>query len=247
MARLSIHWQILIAIALAVLAGSWRENATIAGVPLPGIFDFLGTLFISALKMLIVPLVCSSMIVGVRAWSRRQSRPAWPADGDVLPDHDDLGDCHGNGPGQRRSSRASSDGRPDRRASWRSAERNAARSAEEIADKGFGDMLDVFLSIVPTNVISAAAGDDMLGVIFFSMLFGYFMARLDHSYADPLFRFWTGVFQIMMRMTEWVMKFAPVGVFGLVAQVGRQDRAGCRRAADHVRGGRSGGAGGARA
>ena len=65
--------------------------------------------------------------------------------------------------------------------------------AEDIADKGFGDLLDVFLGIVPTNVVSAAAADDLLGVIFFSVLFGYFMARLDHGYADPLLRFWTGV------------------------------------------------------
>jgi Na+/H+-dicarboxylate symporter len=34
-----------------------------------------------------------------------------------------------------------------------------------------------------------------------------------------MFKFWDGVFNVMMRMTEWIMKFAPIGVFGLVAAV----------------------------
>ena len=59
----------------------------------------------------------------------------------------------------------------------------------------------------------------MLGIIFFCVLFGFFMSRLEHGLAEPLFTFWSGVFQVMMKITEWVMKFAPIGVFGLVARV----------------------------
>ena len=59
----------------------------------------------------------------------------------------------------------------------------------------------------------------MLGIIFFAILFGYFMTHLTHELAEPLFKFWDGVFNVMMRMTEWIMKFAPIGVFGLVAKV----------------------------
>ena len=64
--RLALHWQILIAIAIAVPAGLLAgEDAGILGVSFSSVFDFLGTLFINALKMLIVPLIASSMIVGV--------------------------------------------------------------------------------------------------------------------------------------------------------------------------------------
>src|SRR5512146_2672221 len=64
--RLALHWQILIAIAIAVPAGLLAgEEAGILGVSFYSVFDFVGTLFISALKMLIVPLIASSMIVGV--------------------------------------------------------------------------------------------------------------------------------------------------------------------------------------
>jgi Na+/H+-dicarboxylate symporter len=59
----------------------------------------------------------------------------------------------------------------------------------------------------------------MLGIIFFAILFGYFMTHLTHELAETLFKFWDSVFHVMMRMTEWIMKFAPIGVFGLVAAV----------------------------
>jgi Na+/H+-dicarboxylate symporter len=59
----------------------------------------------------------------------------------------------------------------------------------------------------------------MLGIIFFAILFGYFMTHLSHDYAEPLFKFWDGMFHVMMKMTEWIMKFAPIGVFGLVGAV----------------------------
>jgi Na+/H+-dicarboxylate symporter len=42
---------------------------------------------------------------------------------------------------------------------------------------------------------------------------------LEHELSEHLYRFWDGVFHLMMRMTEWIMKFAPIGVFGLVAAV----------------------------
>ena len=64
--RLPLHWQILIAIGLAAVAGSWAgETGAIGGITWLSLFDFLGTMFINALKMLIVPLISSSIIVGV--------------------------------------------------------------------------------------------------------------------------------------------------------------------------------------
>ena len=73
MNKLELHWQILIAISLAAIAG-WSVNVTIAsgvedpsflGISLIGFFDYIGSLFLNALKMIIVPLIFSSIIVGV--------------------------------------------------------------------------------------------------------------------------------------------------------------------------------------
>ncbi|MEO6697427.1 MAG: dicarboxylate/amino acid:cation symporter, partial [Gammaproteobacteria bacterium] len=52
-----------------------------------------------------------------------------------------------------------------------------------------------------------------------SLLFGYFMTRLTGRNGEVLRGFWQGVFEVMMHITGWVMKFAPIGVFALVAKV----------------------------
>jgi Na+/H+-dicarboxylate symporter len=73
--------------------------------------------------------------------------------------------------------------------------------------------------MVPVNIVSAAAQGQMLGMIFFSLLFGYFISRIQGDHADTQKHFWRGILDVMMQMTEWVMKFAPIGVFALVAKV----------------------------
>jgi Na+/H+-dicarboxylate symporter len=213
-----LNRQVLIALVLAIVAGlAVDESATLFGVSVPGLFDFIGTLFVSALKMLIVPLVAASVIVGVAngGAAARVGRlslrtvtfflvTSIPAIvlGMLLVEVLRPGLAGG---------RAASD--------MLDLGAAGADLAEELGDKGFGDMLDMFLSIIPSNVFGAAAGDDLLGLVFFSVLFGYFMARLDRGLAEPLHRFWTAVFQIMLHMTDWVLHFAPVGVFCLVARV----------------------------
>jgi proton glutamate symport protein len=66
MRKLQLHWQILIAIAAGIAAG-WLsgEEGALFGVTFFSVYEFVGTLFINALKMLIVPLIMSSIIVGV--------------------------------------------------------------------------------------------------------------------------------------------------------------------------------------
>jgi Na+/H+-dicarboxylate symporter len=216
--ELKLHWQILLAILLAVLAGSLAgETAAIGPVPLVSVFEFLGTLFINALKMLIVPLIASSIIVGVAG----------------IGSSGNLGKLGGKTllfyavttlaailvgllfvdvvkPGIV-------NGVPARDLLALDADTSGLR--ESIGDRGAGDVVQIFLRMVPPNIVNAAAQGEMLGIIFFCLLFGFFMTRLEHSLAEPLFRFWSGVFQVMMRMTEWIMMFAPIGVFGLVARV----------------------------
>jgi len=73
MKKIELHWQILIAIVLAGLAGwavnsavaSGIENPSILGISAIGLFDYVGSLFLNALKMIIVPLIMSSIVIGV--------------------------------------------------------------------------------------------------------------------------------------------------------------------------------------
>jgi len=88
-----------------------------------------------------------------------------------------------------------------------------------IAGRGLGELPQIILRAVPQNILAAAAANEMLALIFFSALFGFFMSQIDHDLASTLYRFTSGVFETMILITHWVMKFAPYGVFGLVAAV----------------------------
>ena len=91
--------------------------------------------------------------------------------------------------------------------------------AEKVEGKGGGDIVAVFLRMVPANIVSAAAEGQMLGLIFFSLLFGYFLTKIKAPQGETLKNFWQGTLDVMMEITNWVMKFAPLGVFALVAKV----------------------------
>jgi proton glutamate symport protein len=89
----------------------------------------------------------------------------------------------------------------------------------KVEGKGAGDLTAIFLRMVPTNIVAAAANGQMLGLIFFALLFGYFMTQIAAAKKSVILTFWNAVLDVMMKMTDWVMKFAPLGVFGLVAKV----------------------------
>ncbi len=225
MTKLALHWQILIAIFLAVVAG-WLVNIAGAGdpaspnlfgVPFLAVFNYIGEMFLSALKMIIVPLIMSSIIVGMAG----------------IGSSGNLGSLGGRTLFFYLSTSVAAillglvlvnlvkpgiiDGEPA--GDLLALDVSAAQVAEQVGDRGAGDVADLFLRMIPENVVLAAAEGEMLGLIFFALLFGYFMTRIGHELADILYKFWDSVFNVMMRMTEWIMMFAPIGVFGLVAAV----------------------------
>lgn len=218
MIKMKLHWQILVALLLAVVCGSLSgTDAGLLGVSFYAVFNFIGTLFLNALKMLIVPLVVSSIIVGIAgigsgsAFSRLGLKTLlYYVTTSLLAILVGLVMVNMVAPGMV-------DGEPARHLIGLSE--NAGDVASKVAGKGVGDLVNIFLRMVPTNVIAAAADGQMLGLIFFSLLFGFFMTKIDEPYAESLYKFWQGMFQVMMQITDWVMKFAPIGVFGLVAKV----------------------------
>jgi Na+/H+-dicarboxylate symporter len=109
------------------------------------------------------------------------------------------------------------DGQPAKDRIGLSAE--TASVTDKVAGRSGKDIVEVFLRMVPENVLKDAAANEMLGVIFFSLLFGYFMTRISDKPRRALEEFWQGIYEVMLRMTDWVMLFAPVGVFALAAKV----------------------------
>jgi Na+/H+-dicarboxylate symporter len=73
--------------------------------------------------------------------------------------------------------------------------------------------------MVPENVIAAAARFELLPIIFFSILFGIFLLATHSSRRAPVEAFFHGVFEVMMRMTMFVVSLAPVGIAALIAKL----------------------------
>jgi proton glutamate symport protein len=217
MRRVPFHWQILIALAAAFLIGGWAgETATIFGVRLIDIFGFVGQLFLKALRMLIVPLIASAIVTAVaslgsdRSFGRLGAKTlAFFLGSSLIAVLIGLALVNWIRPGQIEGGPA---------ALGLTADPEAVHQA--VGERGARDVVEVFLRMVPDNVVAAAADNaDILALLVFSMLFGYFTGRIEGAPGETLKLFWKGVYEVMVRITGLVMKFAPIGIFALVARV----------------------------
>ncbi|EPL6960117.1 glutamate/aspartate:proton symporter GltP [Acinetobacter baumannii] len=89
-------------------------------------------------------------------------------------------------------------------------------TTEEVQSQSHG-IIQTILSLIPTNIISSMAHGEMLPVIFFAVLFGIGLSSLPATTKDPLLNVFHAVSETMFRVTHIIMKYAPVGVFGLIA------------------------------
>lgn len=214
--KLKLHWQILIALGLAILVGLMiSPDTSLFGLTFYSIFDFVGKLFLNALKMLIVPLIVSSIIVGVAG----------------VGGSENLGRLGGKTIGYYATTSLFAiivgllmvnliqpgivDGDPKEVFGFHA---DVAELEEKVGGKDSGDVVDVFLRMIPTNVVAAASAGQMLGLIFFSLLYGFYLPRITEDYAESQYNFFQGMSEIMMRITDLIMRFAPLGVFALVAK-----------------------------
>lgn len=217
--RIAMHWQILIAIVLAIGAGFIANQQAIwLGINSIAVFDFLGTLFMNGLLMVIVPLVMSSIISGMASMGSSK----------------DMGRMLGKTLGFYVITSALAimvgvvvanimqpgiiDGVPATQQMQMETSAELEQSLSSVGEADSSDLLQVFVRMIPTNVVQSAANGDMLALIFFSMLFGFFMTKVGQDKHQTLLTFWAAVQDVMLEMTMFIMRFAPLGVFGLVAK-----------------------------
>ncbi len=217
--KLALHWQILIALALAVLVSLFfdAESQFFGLAKLSDVFGFFGDWFLRALKMLIVPLIISSIIMGVasvgggKALGRMGAKTAaYYLTTSTLAILTGLLLVRAIEPGVL-------DGEPIKDRIGLTA--NVDDIKGKVEGRGAGDVVGVFLRMVPENVFKDAAEGEMLGLIFFSILFGVFITQLPQTLRETQQGFWQSTNEVMLKMTNWVMLFAPLGVFGLVSRV----------------------------
>lgn len=92
--------------------------------------------------------------------------------------------------------------------------RSQAQGMQAAGTTTFG--IDLFVNIVPRNPIAAAAGLDMLGVIFFSIVFGAALTLIPHEKAQPMLKVLDALGEAIVKVIDIAMKLAPYGVFGLI-------------------------------
>jgi Na+/H+-dicarboxylate symporter len=168
---------------------------------------WLGTLFMRLLRMIIVPLVLSSIISGVasvgggRALGRLFSKTlAYYVLSSGLAALLGLLAVNLIRPGV-------------------GAQIVDSGRAELPAVEAPGSPADLLLDIVPENVVAAMAEADMLAVIFFCILLGAAIAGLPDRQRELLTDLFEAFFQAMMRLTTWIIKLMPIGVFALIGRV----------------------------
>jgi len=229
--KLQAHWQMLIALVSAALLGLLlrsQDGAFVEG--LVGFCDFIGKLFMSLLKMIIVPLVVSSVIVGiaslqgVKGFGRLLGKTAGfyaltsflaICLGLLLVNFIQPGLVDGAPNESIREAFASQEVTEGAQAKVEAARVRSMEEKEPMDQlKGF------FLRMVPSNIFAAAANNgQMLGLIFFSICFAIAMTRLPTESVAPLRKVFDSINEVMIVLTHAIMALAPIGVFGLIVPV----------------------------
>jgi len=80
-------------------------------------------------------------------------------------------------------------------------------------------LFDFFLNLIPVNPVAAMVKPNVLQIIVFALFFGFFITRVPEPYRGTLTRVCNGGFQVMMKIVQFVIWFAPVGIFALITKV----------------------------
>lgn len=98
------------------------------------------------------------------------------------------------------------------------ADLNFVQEVEGLVEKQ-KSFWEILIEIVPENIFQAFNENQMLSIIFFALLFGFFITKARTDYRKMLTKAFNAIFDVMMKITMFVIKFTPFGIFGIVAKV----------------------------
>lgn len=196
--KIQLHWQILIALVLSIIYGIFFKNQI-------HYIAWLGEVFLRALKMIIIPLILSSIVSGVANLGSAENLGRLGAktilyylSTSTLAIITGLFLVNIIQPGS-------------------GADLNFTQKVEELP--GSETLGQTLIHIIPDNIFSVFSDNTkMLSVIFFAILFGFFITQARGKSKALLTDFFNGVFDVMMKITLFIIKFTPLGIFGLVAE-----------------------------
>ncbi|OUX63845.1 MAG: dicarboxylate/amino acid:cation symporter [bacterium TMED274] len=216
---MQLHWKIIIGLVLGTIYGIASAVNGWSGFTSDFISPF-GTIFLNLLKLIAVPLVVSSLITGVASLSdtTKLSRIGWKtialyisttavavSIGLILVNVLQPGSLV-----------------PDNFQETLSEEyRNTAASKQDLASSVQNNRgpLQPLVDMVPSNMFSAASNNsNMLQIVFISIIFGIALIGIDRKFSQPVLAFLEGINQMIIKLVEMIMYFAPYGVFALIAK-----------------------------
>ena len=211
---MSIATRILLALVVGLIAGialaAASPEAALAAIP---IAEPVGTAWLNALQMTIIPLVTSLLITGIAATADAVRAGAVAARAIVLI----LCMMALSAVVSALLTPLLLDVFPipaESAAALRGALSHVAPPGEV---PGLGAF---FLSIVPSNAVAAAASSAYLSLIVFTLVFAFAITRVEPEGRARLTGFFTALRDAMLVMVQWIIWIAPVGVFALAFLVG---------------------------
>jgi DAACS family dicarboxylate/amino acid:cation (Na+ or H+) symporter len=211
-------WAVGIAIVLGVVFGSFlHKNPNFADVAWSGILELGGTLFLNALNLIVAPLVTASIITGM---AQIGADTNFKSLGGKM-----FGFYLGTSllailigvffvqifkPGIMEVPIEVSD----------AMKAHAQQLAETHSSTGgvWHNVRNIIESFIPANAVDAFAHNQMLGLIFFSIIFGFALSQATGESAKVVRGFFKGLFKTMLIFTRYIMKALPLGVFFLIAE-----------------------------
>lgn len=204
----------LVALVIGVAAGlvlNWTSVAAASVVV--AIVEPVGTLFVNAIRLTVIPLVLGSLVVGLATAGggtvvRRIGGRGVVLFVVLLTASGVLAAIVAPPVLARVTFDATSVARV--RAATASAGTSAAAGANAIQTPG-----QWLVALVPTNPVSAAADGAMLPLITFGFLLGLALTALTVEQRDPVIRIFRGIVEAMLVLVRWLLVVAPIGVFAL--------------------------------
>ncbi len=214
-----LHWQIIIGLVLGLI---WGLIASLAGFSefTTDYIQPVGTIFINLLKLIAVPLVLASLIVGVTSLNdvAKLSRMGGKTIGIYLVTTIcaitiGLTVVNVIQPGDFLPTET----QQELMSGYQENVEGSAETAQDVMDRSF---MTFFVDIVPENFFASASDNgNMLQVVFVAILIGIGLIRISKEKSEPLVEFFDSLNDVIIKIVDFVMMIAPYGVFALMAGV----------------------------
>ncbi len=212
--KFTLAWQIVAALILGIIVGAVLHNQEESRVWLVNnILSPAGDIFIRLIKMIVIPIVISTLIVGIAGVGDAKKLGRIGLKTIIYFEvittvaiivGITLANVFQPGHGIDMSTLATVD-------------ISQYEKTTEQVQSGSHSLVSTILALIPSNLFASMAKGDILPIIFFSVLFGLGLSSLPKETKEPLLKVFKAVSESMFKVTHMIMRYAPIGVFGLIS------------------------------